>query len=87
MSEEPIPFCVRCKNPKCGYYITTPYFTTSTDPKTIAEQMEKVPPLEIPCHECGHVAVYGREDLGIVGGKIETPHAPSNADTEEPQEP
>ena len=87
MADEPVFFSVRCKNPKCACYITTPYFTTSDDAKTIASQMKQVPTLDVSCRKCGHGATYSYEDLGIVGNKIETPDSPPTVDTEEPQEP
>jgi hypothetical protein len=87
MADEPLFFSVRCKNPECACYITTAYFTTSDDSKTIGSQMKKVLTLEIRCHKCGHVTTYGYRDLGIVGRKIETADSPPTAGTEEPQEP
>ena len=87
MSDEPIPFYVRCKNPECKFFITTKYFTTYTDRTAIAAQMGTIQPFEQKCYECGQAFTYVREDVGIIGGKTETPPAPSTPDTEEPQEP
>jgi hypothetical protein len=77
MEDEPIFFSVRCKNPKCPYYITTPYFTTSHERREIVAKMAAVKPFEQQCGKCGQSSAYSHHDLGIVGDTIQTPDPPA----------
>jgi ribosomal protein S27E len=56
-------FNVLCK--ECGKILPTPYFTAYESEIEIKAQMKQSKPIEITCTDCGHIAIYGPDDLGL----------------------
>jgi RNase P subunit RPR2 len=61
-----MPFLlVKCKNPNCEAMLVTPYYTSFMKQEEIRSSRTRYGPIQITCHECGHIDTYFRDDFRI----------------------